>query len=233
MQLDDTPENEVTAAADNSDGHESKYLDAPNMPAQATERNLFRKVWEAGYPDLVPIVPSGAPISPNSSLAKRPGAAGKAPGLRGSDGFWSGFDWLSHTVTEVDLDHWHQMGAGIGFKGDYVPGLDMDVLDEAVCRSLQALATKMLGETGVRIGKPPKALMPYRTAVPIRWRKLSFTFPDDDRPHAIELIGAERQWVGVGGHVGISLWPPSARRRLGPALCQRGSLAGSWDGYRP
>ena len=196
----DTPENEVTAAADNSDGHESKYLDAPNMPAQATERNLFRNAWEAGYPDLVPIVPSGAQISPNSTLAKRPGAAGKAPGLRGSDGLWSGFDWLSHTTTEVDLDRWHHMGAGIGFRGDYVPGLDLDVLDEAVCRSLQALAAKMLGETGVRIGKPPKALMPYRTAVPIRWRKLSFTFPDDDRPHAIELIGAERQWVGAGVH---------------------------------
>lgn len=79
----------------------------PPVPARdgaGPERNPFRELWDLGYRKLVPIVPPAAKLSERSSLFKRPGARGKAPGVRGRDGLWMGFDWITHDCDEHDLD---------------------------------------------------------------------------------------------------------------------------------
>lgn len=176
--------------------------------------NPFGRFWAAGYKRLVPIVPPGSPISEKSTLARRPKAVGKAPGIRRPDGQWQGFNWLPHVTTEADLADWHAMGAGVGIRtGEGLVALDIDTLNEEIVDDVRALAELNLAETCVRIGRFPKCLLLYRVTDVTPYQRVIF---DDGLEHAkgaearVELLSDDRQFVAHGIHPDTGkpyVWP--------------------------
>lgn len=161
-----------------------------------TADNPFRKFWGAGFRRLVPIVPPGAPISEKSTLFKRPGAIGKAPGVKGDDGLWRGMDWLKHATTEPDLERWHDMGAGVGIRtGEGLVALDIDTLVQDLADDITATAGIMLGDASAcRIGRWPKRLILFRTSEPVAYQRVKF------EGGLVELLSDDRQFVAHGIH---------------------------------
>jgi len=176
--------------------------------------NPFRKFYDAGYHRLVPIVPPGSLISIKSSLAKRPKAVGKAPGVKRPDGTWQGFNWLPHVTSEADLNDWHAMGAGVGIRtGAGLVAVDIDTLDEQLADECQALAELNLGETSIRIGRWPKRLMLYRVTDVTPYQRVlfddGFEYPKGAEAR-VELLSDDRQFVAHGVHPGTGApysWP--------------------------
>lgn len=175
------------------------------MPDDA--RNPFRLFWGLGYRRLVPIVPPDAELSPTSSLSRRPGSRGKAVGLRGTNG-WYGFNWHVTVTTEEDLERWHAMGAGVGIRtGEGLVALDIDSLSDVWARRVTALAHEMLGPAPRRLGRAPKALLPYRVRAEdidaVGYRVVLFDdgtgFDPAKRPR-VELLSTGRQFVCEGIH---------------------------------
>lgn len=177
--------------------------------------NSFRNLWDAGYRRLVPIVPPDAELSERSTLFKRmkDGKAdgrGKAPGVKGGDGLWRGFDFVRHEATAADLDSWHAMAAGTGIKtGRGLIAIDIDTTDAAAAASLLADAERILGPTAKRYGRAPKVLLPYRLEGDVVYDKVSFETATE--PCAIvELLSEGRQFVAQGVHPGTRKpyrWP--------------------------
>lgn len=170
------------------------------------QADTFRKFWDAGFRRLVPITPPGAPASERSSLHKRPGALGKAVGVKGIDGLWRGFDWLKHESTETDLPLWEKMGAGVGIRtGAGLVAVDIDTLDETHAAEIHDAAVRLLGPSPVRTGQAPKRLLLYRTTAPVNYRRVLFDDGGSHKPGAearVELLTEGRQFVAHGIHTG-------------------------------
>lgn len=170
--------------------------------------NPFLPFWELGYRRLVPIIPPGASIAEKSSLARRVGTSadsrGKAPGLRGRDGEWRGFDWVKHETTEDDLERWSIMGAGVGIKtGDQGDGtslvaIDADTLDKAHANTIYREVVKLFGFPPIRIGLEPKALYVVRVRREFDYSRVDFN--DTLPPERVELLSDGRQFVAQGIH---------------------------------
>lgn len=157
--------------------------------------NAFRRFLEAGYTRLVPITPPLCEVSEHSSLYKRRGALGKAPGVRGPDGFWRGVDWLKIQPTDADYDKWAADGAGVGIRtGAGLIAIDIDVLDKGLADTCGTTATQILGASENRVGRAPKRLKMYRVDEPVAYRKLSFD------GGAVELLSEGKQFVAHGLH---------------------------------
>lgn len=180
-----------------------------------TETNPFIKFWNAGYRRLVPIVPPDAKPSEKSTLARRPGALGKAVGVQGRDGLWRGYDWLRAPDTTLqDLDAWHAMGAGVGIRtGGGLIALDIDTLSPEHAADIHRAAVETWGETCSRIGRWPKRLLVYRCSEPVSYQRVVF---DDGLEHKagaearVELLSDERQFVAHGIHPSTNrpyAWP--------------------------
>src|SRR3712207_5610719 len=111
-----------------------------NLAVQRDDANSFRLFWDRGFKRIIPICPPDAEVSPHSTLFKRPGARGKAPGIKGADGLWRGINWLQHETKEADLLLWAEMGAGVGIKtGNGLVALDVDTLDEQLAAKVWKL----------------------------------------------------------------------------------------------
>lgn len=175
--------------------------------------NPFLPFWQAGYRDLVPIVPPGATPAPNSTLARRPKAIGKAPGIKGADGLWRGFDWAHHNTAAEDLVRWHLMGAGVGIRAGgalSLAAVDIDTLSPNLAVEIARAAETHLGDAPVRVGRAPKLLLLYRTSAPVSYRRV--LFDDGGAPGAarVELLSGGRQFVAHGTHPDTGLpyqWP--------------------------
>jgi hypothetical protein len=182
--------------------------DAPQ--ANGAPLNMFRALYDAGYRRLVPIVIPNARLSPNSTLAKRMAnnkaqdARGKAPGIRGDDGLWRGFDWLKHETTEADLDRWASWGAGVGIRtGCGLVAVDIDTLAPECAAACESAATDLLGPAPVRIGNAPKRLLLYRTAEEPPYQRILFddgTKFEPGKDPRVELLSEGRQFVAAGIH---------------------------------
>ena len=160
-----------------------------------SQENPFRRFLTLGYRRLVSITPPHCEVSPNSSLAQRQKDLGKAPGVRGHDGFWRGYDWLKHQPSEADFDRWAADGAGVGIRlGEGLIAIDIDVLDRDKADTCGTLATKHLGAAENRVGRPPKRLKLYRVAEAVPYQRLKF-----DGGH-VELLSEGRQFVAHGLH---------------------------------
>ncbi len=161
----------------------------------------FNRWWRAGFTEIIPVIPPGAPLSPATKV--KPESRGKSPGFKGRYG-WRSFDWVHHQTTEDDVARWRRDGANIGLRAARFPGLDIDVTDEGLADLLADLADKHLGEAPARTGRAPKRLMVYRLAddqAPLTRRRLWFKDPAGDA-QLIELLGAGQQYVVDGRHPG-------------------------------
>lgn len=157
--------------------------------------NQFRKFWDLGYKRLIPITVPGAPVSEKSSLFKRQKDMGKAPGVLRHDGKWQGIDWMSIETTEADLDRWHAMSAGVGFRlgGGFVC-VDIDTPDLDQGNTCGSLATKHLGASENRIGRSPRRAKLYRVTEDVPYRRVVFD------GGAVELLTEGKQVVVAGVH---------------------------------
>ena len=209
---------------------------APEQPASSWEppprtspaRNAFADVLALGFGPLVPIVPPGASLSPNSTLAVRankPGKdpRGKAPGILKGDGNWSGFDWMRQPPpTSTDLAAWHSWGASVGLRmGDGLVTLDVDTTDKALAeKALRITCETIPGAHAVLIGRSPKFAILLRIAgrQHVPYRMIEFMPAGRDRrekPDRIELLSRGKQKVVVGVHPGTGkpyTWQPAMPR---------------------
>ena len=107
-----------------------------------------KKLFEAGYTDLVSVIPPGAELSPMSKV--KPESAGKAPGKKNAQGRWVGYGWLTEDCTPEDAAKMDADKANIGIKSRNFPGVDIDCTDEALAKMIEDLARKHLGEALLR-----------------------------------------------------------------------------------
>src|SRR3982074_792129 len=103
-------------------------------------------------PYLLPIVPRGVPLSPESKLT--PERLGKIPGRWTPNG-WVGFaDFTKHWTTPAQLDgfasfYTHDEGAKetIGMRGDDFPILDSDAEDGEAAQVARDVPALFFGPT--------------------------------------------------------------------------------------
>lgn len=167
------------------------------MPQEPTFGNLYA----AGFTALIPITPHDGIPSPSSVLSNNPKALGKSPGVKNSFGQWHGFDWRRHDTTPQDLEAWGAMGAGIGIRtGHGLLCIDADTLDPKQAETVLRLAVQHLGEAPLRVGKPPKFAMLYRTHEPdLRLQRVHFSAPDG-KENRVEILAEGQQFVAAGIH---------------------------------
>jgi hypothetical protein len=179
--------------------------------------NHFLRLYALGYTRLVPITPPDAKVSERSSLFKRVGTdqdgRGKTPGVKWSDGTWSGFDWIPCEATEADLLRWHDMGAGIGVKtGQGLIFVDSDTPTLEHAKIVKEEAERFFGHLFPRIGREPKWGFPLRTSPDFRYCRIEFGERDAkgrlrDR---VEILSDGKQFVAHGVHPGTKKpyrWP--------------------------
>lgn len=169
--------------------------------------NPFLTYWALGYHRLVPIVPPDATISANSTLSKRLNTKsdprGKAPGVRGRNGLWYGFDWIPHEPDETDLQRWHAMGAGTGIKtGQGILAIDADTLDQDCAKLILGAVKRHFGDTPIRVGNYPKALYLIRCDEDYRYTRVEFGAHDERgyQTERVEVLSDGRQFVAHGIH---------------------------------
>ncbi|CDP52342.1 hypothetical protein [Devosia sp. DBB001] len=172
--------------------------------------NHFQRFYARGFTRLVPIIPPGVEISPNSTLYKRvdtkQDGRGKTPGRRNQDGTWGSFDWNLYECDETDLDRWQAMGAGVGIKtGDMGDGtslvaIDADTKDHAA-QVLQGVQD-LLGPLPVRVGNYPKALYLCRVRGAFQYQRIEFGQRDENNRllDRVEVLSDGRQFVAHGIH---------------------------------
>jgi hypothetical protein len=89
------------------------------------------------------------------------------------------------------------------------PAIDLDIRDRGIVKMLIRLAEEVLerGPSPIRVGQPPKALLPFSTDEPFdkvmsRW----FALPGEDftavgfKAHRVEVLGDGQQFVAFGRH---------------------------------
>ena len=155
----------------------------------------FKKLYDAGFVDLVSVIPPAAPLSEMSKIAAD--QAGKAPGRQNAQGTWGGYNWQDYVPTANDIERWQRSNANIGLKAAKYPALDIDVVNEGLARIIADMAVKALGKAPLRIGRFPKRLLMYRTDEPIGRMRLRFR-DGKGVEQLVELLGDGQQYV-IGG----------------------------------
>lgn len=154
------------------------------------------KLFDAGYTDLVSVVPPDARISPNSSID--PSQRGKTPGKQGQEG-WYGYPFTKEPTPErVEVEAWTKWKANIGLLGNRFPALDIDSDDPALTRFVMALVDRELGVGPVRTSREPRRLLVYRTEEP--FGRMAVKVEHNGQKHLIEWLGLGRQYLVHGRH---------------------------------
>lgn len=157
----------------------------------------FKKLYEAGFKELVSVIPPAAPLSELSKIAAD--QAGKAPGRQNAQGTWGGYAWQTYDPTPNDIERWDRSHANIGLKAGKYPALDIDVVNESLARIIADMATKALGAAPLRVGRAPKRLLMYRTDDAIGRMRLRFR-DGKGVEQLVELLGDGQQYVIAGVH---------------------------------
>lgn len=157
----------------------------------------FKKLYDAGFKELVSVIPPAAPLSEMSKIAAD--QAGKAPGRINAQGTWGGYAWQSYDPTPNDIERWDRSRANIGLKAGKYPALDIDVVNESLARIIGDMATKALGAAPLRVGRAPKRLLMYRTDDQIGRMRLRFK-DGKGVEQLVELLGDGQQYVIAGVH---------------------------------
>jgi hypothetical protein len=92
----------------------------------------------------------------------------------------------------------HPRWTNTGLLARNAPGLDIDILDEDAAQAIEDLTRQRFGARGrilVRIGLPPKRLIPFRCDDP--FKKLAVPFASGGK---LEFLGSGQQFVALGEH---------------------------------
>jgi P4 family phage/plasmid primase-like protien len=180
----------------------------------------FKALYEAGFKDLVSVIPPNAELSAMSKI--QADQAGKAPGRQNAQGTWGGYGWQDYTPTPNDVERWDRSHANIGLKASNYPAVDIDVVNEGLARVIGDMAVKALGKAPMRIGRFPKRLLMYRTEE--RIGRMRVRFKDGmGVEQLVEFLGDGQQYV-IGGIHPITREPYSLDVDLearGPACLKK------------
>jgi putative DNA primase/helicase len=116
--------------------------------------------------------------------------------------------WPHLQPTAERLREWtyqHPGATNTGNRARNAPALDIDIMHQAAAEAVEVLARRHFGGRGdihVRIGLPPKRLIPLRADSPFRKLTRVFTAPvgADGKPPKIEILGDGQQYVVDGIH---------------------------------
>ena len=106
--------------------------------------------------------------------------------------------------TEIGL--WSKLypqATNTGILTARVPAIDIDITFESAAIAIEELARERFEERGyflVRIGKPPKRAILFRTDAPFKKMTLALVAPDGDTRQKIEILGDGQQVVVAGIH---------------------------------
>jgi len=177
--------------------------------------NAFRALRANGYANVLPIIPPGAEVHENSSVARTVGkpndSRGKSPGVK-RGGKWTGLpDWQTRVATDEDADAWHAMGASVGLRmGDGVICVDIDALQPKIADQIEADAIAAFGPSPQRVGQWPKRALFYRIDEDTPYQTVEFATDNPDKNDKIEFACAGRQMALLGTHPKTGkpyLWP--------------------------
>ena len=168
--------------------------------------NKFAELYNAGYRNLVPVIPPGVDVHPKSLyaklLAKGSDPRGKAPGIKTAEG-WSGIkNWHSRETSQTDILNWHAMGASTGIRtGDGLVLIDADTLNLDYARIIRNKVEQHFGPLPCRIGRDPKAGYPVRVDGPFPYHAVKFG-PRNEKGYQdkVEILAEGRQFVAYGTH---------------------------------
>jgi putative DNA primase/helicase len=151
-----------------------------------------------GFTDLVSVIPPGAKLTPSSKIPQA--QVGKVPGKRLPNGLWVGYNWRKENATAEDVHGWMTTNepANVGVRADNFPGVDVDVTDPDLAEIIEQEAIAFLGVAPVRIGKPPKRLLMYRTDEP--FGRMRLWFDKEGVHHLVEVLGQGQQYLVHGIH---------------------------------
>lgn len=156
-----------------------------------------RKLFVAGYRDLVSVVPPDATIAPTSTL--KPEARGKVPGKRRYDGLWVGYPFTKDDPpSPQDIAEWEAWGANFGLRADRFPGLDIDVEHPQLAQLVVQEAHRLLGTAPVRTSRSCRKLLVYRADEP--FSRIACTITLAGKEHTVEMLGEGRQYLVHGQH---------------------------------
>jgi|SRR5882672_1313733 len=169
--------------------------------------NRFMKWADLGHTsDLLPIIPPGAPISIDAGPNITADKLGKIPGLRLADG-WIGFKgWTHADVSRETLVKWHNSMSsepyGIGLNSRHIHAIDVDTLDETFAQAVYNSLLPFIVDAGcgIRIGRPPGFLVPFRPATARKKERQAFANAFTGQTSAVELLGVGQQFVIEGIH---------------------------------
>lgn len=169
-------------------------------------------LFDAGFTDLVSVIPPGADLKPSSNISQS--ILGKVPGKKTPMG-WRGYPFTRELPDRVEVARWADWGSNIGLLGNQYPALDLDVEDEHLGFALVDLAHRTLGSAPVRRSRGARRLLVYRSEEPLS--RTAAKIRCEDTEHLIEFLGRGRQYLVHGTHPsgavyrweGPSLWKVS------------------------
>lgn len=164
-------------------------------------------------PDLLPIIPPGAPISADAGPNITADKLGKIPGLRLPDG-WIGFKgWTGVTASRETLVAWHDTMAreqyGIGLQTRHINAFDVDTkrLDfaQAMLGWMQECRIGFSDDKPdafavARVGRPPSFLVPFPTDRERKKDRKVFVHQATGEAAQIEWLATGQQFVVEGIH---------------------------------
>lgn len=156
-----------------------------------------RALYNAGYTDLVSVVPPKARLAPTTGL--KLAVRGKAPGKQRIDGTWVGYNFVKDDPpTPADAAKWESWGANIGLHAKHFPAVDVDVDEPWLAELVVQEAQEFLGAAPLRTSREPRRLLVYRTEEP--FTRIAATISHADGQDEVEALGEGRQYLVYGDH---------------------------------
>lgn len=118
----------------------------------------------------------------------------KAPGFEG---------WQKSKSTTGQVREWLENGfahAGVGILTKFTCAVDIDCLDEATAKKFEQWCIDNIGPAPIRIGKPPKRLLLYRTSEPFRKQRSAVYEDEWGEKQLVEVLGDGQQFVAFHIH---------------------------------
>jgi putative DNA primase/helicase len=153
--------------------------------------------FDAGYTDLVSVIPPDAGLLPRSKIPAE--ARGKSPGLRYSSGLWGGYAWQSYQLNRDEVARVDATGANIGLRAERFPAIDIDVLDPKLAELVASIIESNTGSRWYRIGLPPKRLYPFRLEGE-PFGRMRLEIRSGEKRYMVEVLGRGQQYVVGGRH---------------------------------
>ena len=154
--------------------------------------------------DLLLVIPPGAPLSPYSNLTTA--HCGKTPGLPTPDGWVGHRGWTRENVSRETLKQRLATLAGapfsLGLQARRFHAFDVDTDDLEFARRVYHHLKPIIDRCGlgIRVGKAPGFLVPFRLMEPRHKARISFVHEILGSGSAVEMLGQGQQYVIQGKH---------------------------------